>query len=112
MPLKPVPNSIIHIQVSRTIVALLPSIINKINCLPVGHHKVNGQYGPLIVRQPVEMEAHNHLYDHDLPEHHILISDWMHSYGEQYFPGLPSSKGIFPNSVLINGRGIYTNVSR
>lgn len=46
-------------------------------------------------------------YDFDLPEHYILIADWMHTYGEQYFPGEPSSAGIFPDSVLINGRGIY-----
>ncbi|KAI8121740.1 hypothetical protein FF38_00341 [Lucilia cuprina] len=74
-----------------------------------GHHKVNGQYGALIVRQAQENEPLSNLYDYDLPEHHILISDWMHTYAEQYFPGLPSSRGIFPNSVLINGRGVYTN---
>ncbi|TMW50904.1 hypothetical protein DOY81_004015 [Sarcophaga bullata] len=74
-----------------------------------GHHKINGQYGALIVRQPEELEPHSRLYDYDLPEHYILISDWMHAYGEQYFPGLPSSQGIFPDSVLINGRGIYTH---
>lgn len=46
-------------------------------------------------------------YDFDLPEHYILIADWMHTYGEQYFPGEPTAAGIFPDSVLINGRGIY-----
>lgn len=78
----------------------------------LGHHKINGQYGALIVRQPEEEDPISVLYNYDLPEHHILISDWMHSYGEQYFPGLPGSDGIYPNSVLINGRGVYTNVSK
>ncbi|XP_055907069.1 uncharacterized protein LOC129942238 [Eupeodes corollae] len=72
-----------------------------------GHHKVNGQYGALIVREPYFESAHSSEYDFDLPEHHILISDWMHAYGEQLFPGLPSTGGIFPDSLLINGRGTY-----
>ncbi|XP_067620020.1 uncharacterized protein [Eurosta solidaginis] len=72
-----------------------------------GHHKVNGQYGALIVRDDPARMPNTPMYDFDLPEHYILISDWMHTYGEQYFPGEPSSAGIFPDSVLINGRGIY-----
>ncbi|KAM7364393.1 uncharacterized protein ACRADG_000906 [Cochliomyia hominivorax] len=74
-----------------------------------GHHKVNGQYGAMIVRQPEEKEPLKVLYDYDVPEHYMLISDWMHAYAETYFPGLPSSMGIYPDSVLINGRGVYTN---
>ncbi|XP_055854376.1 uncharacterized protein LOC129918065 [Episyrphus balteatus] len=74
-----------------------------------GHHKVNGQYGALIVRETYFEGAHSSEYDFDLPEHYILISDWMHDYGEQLFPGLPSTGGIFPNSLLINGRGTYIN---
>lgn len=74
-----------------------------------GHHKINGQYGALIVREPYFENAHSSEYDFDLPEHHILISDWMHDYGEQLFPGLQSASGIFPDSLLINGRGTYIN---
>ncbi|XP_036324933.1 laccase-2-like [Rhagoletis pomonella] len=72
-----------------------------------GHHKVNGQYGALIIRDDPVLMLNTNTYDLDLPEHYILISDWMHTYGEQYFPGEPSTAGIFPDSVLINGRGIY-----
>ncbi|KAL9895317.1 uncharacterized protein ACN2A1_006056 [Glossina fuscipes fuscipes] len=71
-----------------------------------GHHKVNGQYGALIVRQPLKEDPENLMYDFDLPEHYVLISDWMHVYGEDMFPGRPSRE-ILPNSVLINGRGQY-----
>uniref|UniRef100_A0A1A9WAB1 Uncharacterized protein n=1 Tax=Glossina brevipalpis TaxID=37001 RepID=A0A1A9WAB1_9MUSC len=74
-----------------------------------GHHKVNGQYGALIVRQPLREDPMNLLYDFDLPEHHLLISDWMHVYGEDMFPGVPRG-GIVPDSVLINGRGQYSPV--
>lgn len=74
-----------------------------------GHHKTNGMYGVLTVRQPRENEPLNKLYDYDLPEHHIFIADWMHPLAEQLYPGLPSSR-IKPDSVLINGRGVYTNV--
>jgi FtsP/CotA-like multicopper oxidase with cupredoxin domain len=74
-----------------------------------GHHKINGQYGALIVRQSSISTPQAELYDYDLPEHHILMSDWMHEYGEQLFPGVPDTDGIYPDAVLINGRGIYTN---
>lgn len=74
-----------------------------------GHHKINGQYGALIVREHYFESAQSSQYDFDLPEHYILISDWMHNYGEQLFPGLPSTGGIFPDSLLINGRGTYIN---
>lgn len=75
-----------------------------------GHHKVNGQYGALIIRQAKEEDPHRDLYDHDLPEHHILISGWMHTYAEDLFPGLPTKHQLLPDSVLINGRGQYPEV--
>ncbi|XP_055904977.1 uncharacterized protein LOC129940613 [Eupeodes corollae] len=71
-----------------------------------GHHKINGQYGALIVREPEAEVANINEYDYDLPEHYIVISDWMHANGEQLFPGLPSSP-TGPDSLLINGRGSY-----
>lgn len=72
-----------------------------------GHHKVNGHHGGLIVREP--NDPHAALYDDDLKEHSILVSDWMHDYGEMYTPGLPVRGGgmIAPDSVLINGLGQY-----
>ncbi|XP_055857102.1 uncharacterized protein LOC129919980 [Episyrphus balteatus] len=73
-----------------------------------GHHKLNGQYGALIVRQPDEDNPLIDTYDFDKPEHYILISDWRHDYAENSFPGLP--KGVsFPDSFLINGRGTYVS---
>ncbi|XP_055854231.1 uncharacterized protein LOC129917982 [Episyrphus balteatus] len=73
-----------------------------------GHHKINGQYGALIVREPEEDVANFNEYDYDLPEHFLVLSDWMHAYGEQLFPGLPSTT-TGPDALLINGRGTFIN---
>lgn len=74
-----------------------------------GHHKVNGHYGAMIIRQPEVNDPNSHLYDFDFPDHTILGSDWMHVDGEMFMPGLPSSGGILPKNLLINGKGTYTN---
>lgn len=74
-----------------------------------GHHKVNGHYGAMIIRQPEANDPNSHLYDFDFPDHSILGSDWMHVDGEMFMPGLPSGGGILPKNLLINGKGTYTN---
>lgn len=72
-----------------------------------GHHKTNGEFGAAIVRRPIEEEIHKDQYDEDLPEHLIVISDWMDDDAEMHVPGLRQSKhGISPDNLLINGRGI------
>lgn len=73
-----------------------------------GHHKVNGHYGALIIRQPAVNDENSIYYDYDLPEHFIISSDWNHNVAEMIVPGLPSSR-ILPASLLINGRGKYRN---
>lgn len=72
-----------------------------------GLHKANGIYGPIVIRTA---EAVSPLYDYDLPDFFLLAADWMHVYAEQYFPGLTSRLSIF-ESLLINGRGRFLNVS-
>lgn len=75
-----------------------------------GHHKVNGHYGALIIRQ--ENDQQKVLYDLDLEQHTMLVSDWGHDDGEMFMPGLPTRwPGIMPETVLINGKGIYKQVS-
>lgn len=37
----------------------------------------DGLFGSLIVRKPKEKETHARLYDFDLPEHEIMIWDWL-----------------------------------
>lgn len=71
-----------------------------------GLQKSNGIYGPIIVQIPDEMQRHNH----DHTEFILLVSDWMHEYAEQFFPELPNRLALY-RSVLINGRGVYFDVS-
>uniref|UniRef100_A0A182J835 Uncharacterized protein n=1 Tax=Anopheles atroparvus TaxID=41427 RepID=A0A182J835_ANOAO len=72
-----------------------------------GHHKVNGHYGALVVREPRQDDPNGDLYHYDTPAHVILGSDWMHIDGEMLMPGLPSAGGILPVNLMINGRGTY-----
>lgn len=69
-----------------------------------GHQKANGAYGALIIKND-EME---NLFDYDLSEHVIILSDWMNEMTENTFPGL-LTKGSHPEALLINGRGRYLN---
>ncbi|XP_058126505.1 uncharacterized protein LOC131280930 [Anopheles ziemanni] len=72
-----------------------------------GHHKVNGHYGALVIREPRKDDPNGDLYHYDTPAHVILGSDWMHIDGEMFMPGLPSAGGIMPVNLLINGRGTF-----
>lgn len=47
-----------------------------------GHHKVNGHYGGIVVRQSSENERNLQAYDQDEKDHLIVVSDWMQTYGE------------------------------
>lgn len=76
----------------------------------LGHHKVNGHFGALIIREPFETDPNSLLYDYDFPEHTVLAADWMHELAETLMPGLRSSGGILPVNLLINGQGRYQNV--
>lgn len=85
-----------------------------------GHHKSNGLYGALIVRDvPAAAVASGDgwrqqqrppLYDEDRTEHVVLISDALHALAESLMPGLPGY-GIGPDSLLINGRGRWAKRS-
>nr|XP_040232544.2 uncharacterized protein LOC120955589 [Anopheles coluzzii] len=67
-----------------------------------GHQKANGHYGLFVIRSPTDINRH--LYDYDLSEHHIIISDWTLDLVEKFVPGLQSST-VRMDSILINGRG-------
>lgn len=47
-----------------------------------GHHKVNGHYGGIVVRQPSAEDPNAYTYDQDLKDHLIIASDWMEHDGE------------------------------
>ena len=44
---------------------------------PPGFQRSDGAYGALTIRQPRELDAHGKLYDTDLSEHQILLTDWI-----------------------------------
>lgn len=76
-----------------------------------GHHKVNGHYGGIVVRDTAVRDQNRNLYDMDLKEHLIVASDWMEEDGEMFMPGLVSHPiGIQPTNLLINGKGTVRNV--
>lgn len=72
-------------------------------------HMIDGQYGSLIVRDPPSLNPQKALYDKDLPEHVIVISDLFHELSLDRFPGrYRSNRGQIPDNILINGRGNWT----
>ncbi|CAG9797216.1 unnamed protein product [Chironomus riparius] len=73
-----------------------------------GHQKANGIFGALVVRAPDNTNPNRHLYDYDLPEHIIIVSDWMHHLAEDDFPGIVSRSQL-TQSILINGHGRFFN---
>ena len=74
----------------------------------VAVHKIDGQYGSLIVRQPRSVDPQTELYDEDLPTHVILLSDWFHELSMERFPGLLNrTRGQIATNILINGKGYY-----
>lgn len=95
-----------------------------------GHHKVNGHYGGIVVRQDPRDDPNSSAYEHDLKDHLMVVSDWMKDHGEmcvllnynslskltcchlRFMPGLRNHEiGIQPTNLLINGKGTIRNVS-
>jgi len=71
-----------------------------------GLQKLDGLQGNLVVRVPKDYESNGYLYDFDLPEHKIFISDWLHLPADDHFPGLrEQNSGQDADSFLINGKG-------
>lgn len=71
-----------------------------------GHQKFNGAQGAFIVKENDQRD----LFDEDLSEHVIFVTDWMNQLAEDSFPGT-LNKLMYCDSLLINGRGNSENVS-
>ncbi|XP_076303578.1 uncharacterized protein LOC143221863 [Lasioglossum baleicum] len=78
-----------------------------------GLHKMDGVFGSLIVREPAKNEPNANLYNFDLANHVIVVSDWMTEEATARYPGRNDPQfgvvGQNPDSILINGKGRYTN---
>lgn len=69
-----------------------------------GLQRADGVFGALIIRQPKSRDYHSALYDHDLPEHTILLNDWIGEMGAARFAGHHHAMTEhLPESILING---------
>lgn len=66
----------------------------------------DGIYGALTVRQPRDLEHNSDTYDFDLPEHKMLLSDWLDMPVLDKFIAHHHSNGNNkPEACIINGKG-------
>lgn len=63
-----------------------------------------------MIREPKSVDLSRLHYDYDLPDHVIIINDWLHEPAATRFPGrLSYNAGQTPDSILINGKGRSIN---
>lgn len=70
-----------------------------------GVHRTNGLIGTLVIREANDPNAD--LYDYDLAEDSVLLTDWDNHMGEDNDPGIRKVLATLPSSVLINGHSSY-----
>ncbi|XP_033096052.1 laccase-like [Anneissia japonica] len=73
-----------------------------------GFYRVDGMYGPLVVRKARENEKIAEFYDFDLSEHVMIVSDWTPYVGLQTYLAQTTASTLPPitqQTILINGRG-------
>ncbi|XP_076675785.1 uncharacterized protein LOC143372965 [Andrena cerasifolii] len=77
-----------------------------------GLQKMDGLAGSLIIREPAQQDPNSHLYDYDLSNHIIFLSDWMHEETTSRHPGRQHGiLGQLPDAVFINGKGTQTAIT-
>lgn len=69
-----------------------------------GFHRSNGLAGAIVVREAYDPNVM--LYDYDLAENTIIITDFDNHIAEDKMPGILSTITL-PNNLLINGFGSY-----
>jgi len=71
-----------------------------------GFQRADGSFGSLVIRQKPEDDPYSSYYDFDLPEHVILVSDWLDQLAMAKFVAHHHDDGDNkPPSMIINGRG-------
>ncbi|XP_050293689.1 uncharacterized protein LOC126734191 [Anthonomus grandis grandis] len=74
----------------------------------LGMQRVDGCYGPLIVRIPEDYDPHDPLYDFDLSSHIMMLIDWERVTGMEKFLYHHHSIGDNkPTTLLVNGHGRF-----
>ncbi|BFZ22137.1 hypothetical protein BsWGS_25176 [Bradybaena similaris] len=73
-----------------------------------GVQRADGLFGPLIIRQASSQDVHSSMYQHDLPEHIITVTDWLtKTTTERMAEYMHFDQRIYPRLMLINGMGRY-----
>ncbi|XP_070173598.1 uncharacterized protein [Littorina saxatilis] len=71
-----------------------------------GLQRTDGVFGPFIIRQTPAHEVHAGSYDFDLPEHSMIVNDWLVQMVAARFAhkhhGMGDNK---PRAMLVNGKG-------
>ena len=71
-----------------------------------GLQKLDGIQGNLVIRTPKSTDPNGNTYDVDVPEHTLMILDWMNTTAEERFPGLLQRlPGQLPITFLLDDRG-------
>ncbi|XP_065347467.1 uncharacterized protein LOC135944434 isoform X1 [Cloeon dipterum] len=71
-----------------------------------GVQRGDGVFGALIIEDPVD--PHRSLYDFDLPEHVIILNDWLHESTISKLIAHHFAAGDNkPDNILVNGKGRY-----
>nr|CAH7745046.1 unnamed protein product [Callosobruchus chinensis] len=74
----------------------------------IGMQRVDGVYGPLIVKQPEEQDPVSQFYDFDLPQHVMMIIDWEKpSSMDKFLAHHHNGDDNKPTTLLINGLGRF-----
>ena len=70
--------------------------------------RFNGAVGSLVIRQAAPDDIHSQLYDYDLPEHVIIVQDWINQvFVEKFSRVFFFDQDVASDSLLINGKGRY-----
>nr|BAJ06131.1 laccase 1 isoform S [Nephotettix cincticeps] len=79
-----------------------------------GVQKADGLFGAFIVRVPDSVNLHRDLYDDDLSEHIITVTDWTHQSSMDKYISHVQGRGTNKGDVfLVNGQGrFYNNTQR
>jgi len=73
-----------------------------------GLQRGDGLAGPIIVRQPSQVDVHSRLYDTDTNKHIVMVTDWFHTSAIDKLTLLEAGgfvEGETPDNIVINGRG-------
>ncbi|BFZ21627.1 hypothetical protein BsWGS_24666 [Bradybaena similaris] len=72
-----------------------------------GTQRADGLFGALIVRQPPAREPHGQLYDWDLPEHVMIVHDWLTVDSTDRLAQLLHIRENLDATILVNGMGQF-----